>query len=57
MMATIFWDARGIIHIDYFSSKQMINGGYYAALLNHFNHILKKKTSPFDEEESVLPSR
>jgi len=56
-MATVFWDARGIIHIDYLSSKKMINGDYYAALLDHFNHILKKKTSPFGEEESVLPSR
>jgi len=25
MMATVFWDARGIIHIDYLSSKQTIN--------------------------------
>jgi len=39
-MATVFWDVRGIIHIDYFPSKQTINGDYYAALLNN---ILKKK--------------
>jgi len=57
VMATVFWDARGIIHIDYLSSKKMINDDYYAALLDHFNHILKKKTSSFGEEESVLPSR
>jgi len=24
-MTTVFWDARGIIHIDYLSSKQTIN--------------------------------
>jgi len=41
MMATVFWDARGIIHINYLSSKQTINGDY-AALLDRFN-ILKKK--------------
>jgi len=34
--------------------KQTINDDYYAALLDHFN-ILKKKR--FGEEESVLPSR
>ena len=45
VMATVFWDARGIIHIDYFPSKQTINGDYYAALLDRFNNILKKKTS------------
>jgi len=53
MMATVFWDARGIIHIDYLP-KQTINGDYYAVLLNHYN-ILKKKMSPFSEEESILP--
>ena len=41
MMATVFWDAIDIIHIDYFPSKQTIN--YYAALLDRFNNILKKK--------------
>jgi len=30
---------------------------YYAALLDYFNNILKKKTFPFGEEESALPSR
>ena len=43
LMITVFWDARGIIHIDYLPSKQTINGDYYAALLDHFNNILKKK--------------
>ncbi|XP_012057688.1 PREDICTED: histone-lysine N-methyltransferase SETMAR-like [Atta cephalotes] len=37
-----FWNARGIIHIDYLSSKQTINSDYYAALLDRFN-VLKKK--------------
>jgi len=43
VMTTVFWDARGIIHIDYLLSKQTINNDYYAALLNRFNNILKKK--------------
>jgi len=34
VMVTVFWDARGIIHIDYLPSKKMINGDYYAALLD-----------------------
>ena len=42
-MATVFCDARGIIHIDYFPSKQTINCDYYSALLDRFNNILKKK--------------
>jgi len=36
VMAIVFWDARGIIHIDFLPSKQTINyaGDYYAALLD-----------------------
>ena len=33
VIVTHFWDACGIIHIDYLPSKQMINSDYYAALL------------------------
>jgi len=40
--ATVFWDTRSIIHIDYLTSKQTINGDYYA-LLDRLNNILKKK--------------
>jgi len=43
VIATVFWDAYGIIHIDYLPLKQTINGDYYAALLDCFNNILKKK--------------
>ena len=39
VMATVFWDARGIIHIEYLPLKQMINDDYYAALLDRFNNI------------------
>jgi len=58
-MTTVFWDARGIIHIDYLPSTQMINGDYYAALLNHFNNILKKKRPHLAKKkvEETLPSR
>jgi len=56
VIATVFWDARGIIHIDYLPSKQMTNGNYYAALLNRQQHF-KEITSPFGEEESTLLSR
>ena len=51
--ATVFWDACGIIHIDYLLSKQTINGDYYAALLDRFNNILKKKR-PYLAKKKVL---
>ena len=35
VMATIFLDARGIIHIDYLQKGRAINGEYYANLFNN----------------------
>jgi len=58
-VVTIFWDARGIIHIipiTFRRSKRSITTQhYYTALLD----ISKKqeKTFPFGEEENALPSR
>lgn len=43
MMATIFWDADGIILIDYLHKGQTINGEYYAALINKLREEIKNK--------------
>ncbi|XP_011251320.1 histone-lysine N-methyltransferase SETMAR-like [Camponotus floridanus] len=43
VMATVFWNARGIIHIDYLQKGKTINGEYYANLLDRFNDVLKEK--------------
>lgn len=42
-MATVFWDARGIIHVDYLQKGKTINGEYFANLMGQFNVSLKKK--------------
>ena len=34
MMATVFWDQRGIILVDYLESGKTITGEYYARLLD-----------------------
>ncbi|QQP49556.1 Uncharacterized protein FKW44_010266, partial [Caligus rogercresseyi] len=43
VMATVFWDARGVIHIDYLQKGRTMNGEYYTSLLDRFNEDLKKK--------------
>ena len=43
VMATVFWNARGIIYVDYLQKGRTINGKYYANLLDQFNVELKKK--------------
>ena len=43
VMATVFWDARGVIRIDYLQKGRTINGEYYTNLLDRVNEDLKKK--------------
>lgn len=43
VMATVFWDARGVIHIDYLEKGKTITGEYYSKLLDRFDVVLKQK--------------
>ncbi|GBL91467.1 Histone-lysine N-methyltransferase SETMAR [Araneus ventricosus] len=42
VMATGFWDARGIIYLDYLVKEQTINGEYYASLFHRLREEIKK---------------
>lgn len=42
-MATVFWDAQGIIFIDFLQKGKTINGEYYASLLDQLNKEIKTK--------------
>ena len=54
VMATVFWDARDVIHVDYLQKGRTINGEYYTHLLNRFNEDLKKKTTAFGQEQYFI---
>ncbi|GBP03932.1 Histone-lysine N-methyltransferase SETMAR [Eumeta japonica] len=43
VMVTVFWDARGVVHIDYLEKGKTITGEYYSKLLNRFDVDLKQK--------------
>ena len=43
VMASVFWDARGIIFIDYLEKGKTINGEYYANLLQRLSEEIKQK--------------
>ena len=43
VMASVFWDADGILQIDYLQKGQAINGTYYASLLTQLREIIKIK--------------
>ena len=34
VMATVFWDAHGVIMLDFLAKKSTITGAYYANLLD-----------------------
>jgi histone-lysine N-methyltransferase SETMAR len=43
LMATVFWDAKGVIHIDYVPPKTTITGQYYAELLMRLRESMIEK--------------
>lgn len=43
VMATVFWDAEGIIFIDYLAKGRTITGAYYAILLGKLRKALLEK--------------
>ena len=43
VMATIFWDMKGVIHIDYMPRKTTINGQYYGELLERLRNSIQQK--------------
>lgn len=53
IMATVFWDSKGIILIDYLEKGKTITGQYYADLLDRFNAKLKEKR-PHLSKKKVL---
>ena len=42
-MASVFWDAKGIVFIDYLQKVQTINEEYYANLLRQLQKAIKSK--------------
>ncbi|KAF7265909.1 hypothetical protein GWI33_020655 [Rhynchophorus ferrugineus] len=48
-----FWDAHGIIFIDYLEKGRTINSDYYIALLDRLKDEIVKKMVAFEEKGSV----
>ena len=52
-MAIVFWDAHGVIFIDYLEKGRTITGAYYAALLDRLVDEIRKKR-PHLKEKKIL---
>ncbi|XP_076667941.1 histone-lysine N-methyltransferase SETMAR-like [Andrena cerasifolii] len=54
VMASVFWDARGIILIDYLQRGKTINGEYYANLLQRLSEEIKEKRPQLATKKALL---
>ena len=43
MMATVFWDAQGVIMLDFLAQKSTITVAYYANLLDQLRTVIREK--------------
>lgn len=43
VMASVFWDSRGVIMVDYLPKGQTINSAYYCTLLRRLRETIKEK--------------
>ena len=43
VMATVFWDAKGVIMLDFLPKRSTINGVYYANLLDQLRTAIREK--------------
>lgn len=53
IMASVFWDAHGILFIDYLEKNKTINSEYYMCLLDRLSAEIKKKR-PHMQRKKVL---
>ena len=42
-MATVFWDAQGVIMLDFLPKRSAITGVYYANLLHQLRTAIREK--------------
>lgn len=43
VMASVFWDAKGVIMVDYLAKGETINSAYYCTLLRRLRETIKEK--------------
>ena len=56
-MASVFWDAKEILLIDYLQKGKTINYEYYCSLLDQLNEKIREKKSRFAAQKNHFSSR
>jgi len=55
-MALVFWDAEGILFIDYFEKGKTITGKYYSNLLTRLDEKIREKRPGLQKKKNHLSS-
>jgi hypothetical protein len=55
-MALVFWDAEGILFIDYLEKGKTVTGEYYSNLLTRLDEKIREKRSGLLMKENHLSS-
>lgn len=53
-MATVFWDTKGAISVDYLEKGKTITSAYYSSLLVHSTKELKTKRAHFAKKKILF---
>jgi hypothetical protein len=52
-MTSVFWDAEGILFIDYLEKGKIMTGEYYSDLLSRLDEKIRKKRSGLQKKKSL----
>jgi len=55
-MASVFWDAEGILFIDYLGKGKTITGEYYSNLLTRLDEKIREKRPCLQKKKNHLSS-
>ncbi|GBM93871.1 hypothetical protein AVEN_213439-1 [Araneus ventricosus] len=53
-MTTVYWDARGVIFLDFFGTDKTITGQLYASFSHRFNNGMKEKRPPLVKKTTLF---
>jgi len=54
VMATVFWDYKGVLHIDFLHDRKTINAAYYCDLLEKVRAAYRSKRRSFPIRDVLL---
>jgi hypothetical protein len=53
VMASVFWDAEGILFIDYLENGKTITGEYYSSLLTGLDEKIREKRPGLQKKKNL----